>query len=97
MVHTGAALFVEMGTIRVCCTSTTSRERARGPGRRVTRQLPLAGDAKAMLLVGDLNALNDEAKWDRLDAIRGRTAGRRPGLDGARRGAHVFGNGWSTE
>ena len=28
-----------------------------------------SGDAKAMLVVGDLNALNDEARWDRLDAI----------------------------
>ena len=70
--HRRGALFVEMGTIRVCCTHLdhiSENERAIQAGGLVRQLHDLRGDAKAMLLVGDLNALNDEAKWDRLDAI----------------------------
>ena len=66
------ALFVEMGTIRVCCTHLdhiSENERAIQAGGLVRQLHDLRGDAKAMLVVGDLNALNDEARWDRLDAI----------------------------
>ena len=66
------ALFVEMGAIRVCCTHLdhiSENERAIQAGGLVRQLHDLRGDAKAMLVVGDLNALNDEAKWDRLDAI----------------------------
>jgi endonuclease/exonuclease/phosphatase family metal-dependent hydrolase len=66
------ALFVEMGTIRVCCTHLdhiSENERAIQAGGLVRQLHDLRGDSKAMLLAGDLNALNDEAKWDRLDAI----------------------------
>ncbi len=66
------ALLVETGTIRVCCTHLdhiSENERAIQAGGLVRQLHDLRGDAKAMLVVGDLNALNDEARWDRLDAI----------------------------
>ena len=56
-----------MGTIRVCCTHLdhiSENERAIQAGGLVRQLHDLRGDSKAMLLVGDLNALNDEAKWD---------------------------------
>ena len=60
------------GTLGVCCTHLdhiSENERAIQAGGLVRQLHDLRGDAKAMLVVGDLNALNDEAKWDRLDAI----------------------------
>ena len=62
----------EMGTIRrVLRASTTSpRTGARSrPAGWSGSSTTCGGDSKAMLVVGDLNALSDEAKWDRLDAI----------------------------
>ena len=61
-----------MGAVRVCCTHLdhiSENERAIQAGGLVRQLHDLRGDSKAMLVVGDLNALNDEAKWDRLDAI----------------------------
>ena len=54
-----------MGTIRVCCTHLdhiSENERAIQAGGLVRQLHDLRGDSKAMLVVGDLNALNDEAK-----------------------------------
>ena len=93
------ALFVEMGTIRVCCTHLdhiSENERAIQAGGLVRQLHDLRGDSKAMLVVGDLNALNDEARWDRLDAIHEENGWAPPEDSSVPGGAlHTFlENGW---
>ena len=93
------ALFVEMGTIRVCCTHLdhiSENERAIQAGGLVRQLHDLRGDSKAMLVVGDLNALNDEAKWDRLDQIHEENGWAPPEDSSVPGGAlHTFlENGW---
>lgn len=94
------ALLVEVGSLRVCCTHLdhiSEDERCIQAGGLVRQLHDLYGDAQAMVLAGDLNCLNDEADWGRLEALHAEKSWAPPFDSTLPGGAlHAFlANGWA--